>query len=113
MFFLTQFGTQRQDEENEKKQRKEGGEREREGQERKGSNRKARRVITLCDAFRYLLSLQVPESVYQTLKVVAGSPLGEVVRGGESERGRNPTGLEERPPPLWLLFVTFWLPKMV
>ena len=47
-------------------------------------------AIILCGAFRSPLSLQVPESVDQTLKVVAGSPFGEVVRGGESERGRNP-----------------------
>ena len=38
----------------------------------------------------------IPESVDQTLKVDLGSPLGVVVRGGESERGRNPN-LRGRP----------------
>ena len=54
--------------------------------------------------------IYIPESVDQTLKVDTGSPLGEVVRGGESERGRGGTSLEEGPQIVAFHFAPFWLP---
>jgi hypothetical protein len=67
-------------------------------------------AIVLCGAFRSPLSLQVPESVDQTLKGIQGFPLGIVVRGGESERGRLGTSLEEGPEKVAFHFAPFWLP---
>ena len=53
--------------------------------------------------------IYIPESVRRTLKVF-GSPLGVVVRGGESERGRGGGHLVEGPRLDPTTFAPFWLP---
>ena len=65
-------------------------------------------AITLYDAFRSPLSLQVPESVYRHWRfLLLGFPLGKEERGRVRE-GERASSLEEGPPPLqnpfWLHF---------
>ena len=55
--------------------------------------------------------MYIPESVYQTLKVLLlGFALGKVVRGGESERGRGGRDLVVTPRLGGPMLVPFWLP---
>ena len=86
--------------------------RERKGEKGKGKDRNAKeatekqgtegKVITLCDAFRYLLSLQVYIYIYSGKRLSDAEgrdrvPFREGSRGRVRE-GENPSSLDEGPP---------------